>query len=146
MSKLQTFQAGKAEVPFLLSTNAIADIEELCGKGIMEVAQGFTVGKVTFTDLRIVIFCGVQSAKLKLQEPFGMTLEDIGDLMDDAGGIATLLPLLGKAFGQAFPADKIREARKEMEGEEVDPTPPPIGTDSSEKPSLLESEAVSSGI
>ena len=77
---------------------SLADIDKIFPtqdkKGGVEIPATF------FKDLRAFFWAGL------LHENKDLTLEEAGDLIEDAGGIIAIVEVLTKAFSEAFPSDE----------------------------------------
>ena len=72
--------------------NALVRIEELTGKGITEL----NLERITMKDLRTILYAGL------CHEDSELTVEKVGELIDEYSDITTVASKLGEAFNIAF--------------------------------------------
>lgn len=77
------------------STNALVESEKMLGKSIAEFSQSIGI-----TELRILIYCGLR------HEDKTLTLDQAGDLIDEAESIAYLSDKLKDALEAALKTGK----------------------------------------
>lgn len=125
--KIIQFEAGGEKYDFILSTNALSDMEDLLEKGVLDIAQSFMDGKTTFSELRVVVMCGLSGAAKKLRKPFTLDLDQVGDLIDEAGGLPGIMPTIAKAFVDAFPTSEVNEEKVSALKEAIEDAASPLG-------------------
>lgn len=85
------FSAGGENYTFRWGTNATALLEQKCGEPAPKFFQrSFKDGSIN--DLRLVMFCGLSRHHKNL------TLEQVGDLIDELGGADGVTEIFGRAF------------------------------------------------
>jgi len=72
--------------------NALVRIEELTGRAITQLE----LEQLAMTDLRIILYAGL------CHEDANLTLEQVGDLLDDFGDLPQVAEKLGEALSLAF--------------------------------------------
>ena len=75
----------------------ISDIDKIFPT---ENKDGKVVGSVNLRDVRAFFWAGL------IHENKDLTLEEAGELIEEAGGIVGIVETLVKAFSNAFPADE----------------------------------------
>ncbi len=77
--------------------NALAKIEDLTGKSLL----AFDLNNVGVKDLLVIIYCGL------CHEDKNLTIEQVGDLIDEYSTISEIAEKLGEALTVAFGADAL---------------------------------------
>lgn len=72
--------------------NALAKVEDITGKNIM----GLDLNNVSIKDLLAIIYAGLY------HEDKELTVEKVGDLIDEHSNITEVAEKLGEAFTEAF--------------------------------------------
>ena len=72
--------------------NALAKVEDIMGKNIM----GLDLNNVSIKDLLAIIYAGLY------HEDKELTVEKVGDLIDEYSNITEVAEKLGEAFTEAF--------------------------------------------
>ena len=72
--------------------NALAKVEDIMGKNIM----GLDLNNVSIKDLLAIIYAGLY------HEDKELTVEKVGDLIDEHSNITEVAEKLGEAFTEAF--------------------------------------------
>ena len=72
--------------------NALAKVEDITGKNIM----GLDLNNVSIKDLLAIIYAGLY------HEDKELTVEKVGDLIDEYSNITEVAEKLGEAFTEAF--------------------------------------------
>lgn len=79
--------------------NALAKIEDLTGKSILAL----DLNKVGIKDLLAIIYGGLY------HEDKTLTIEKVGDLIDEYSDLTTIAEKIGEALIQAFGGDKTEQ-------------------------------------
>lgn len=94
------FKAGDAEYKLSFSINALCELEDALGEGVNAVAAQLSdPASVRIKTVRAVLWAGL------LDNHSGLSLDDAGRIMSDAGVPATM-QAIGRAFAAAFPEPK----------------------------------------
>ncbi|ADU50171.1 hypothetical protein Tmar_0046 [Thermaerobacter marianensis DSM 12885] len=91
-------KAGGKTYVLRYTTNAMVQLEEMLGRSVLEI-----VNNPSFTDARAMVWAGLLHA-----HP-GLTLEQAGEIMDEAGVVEAIQAAgqaLKKAFGRAVDEGK----------------------------------------
>lgn len=105
MSKMmgaRTFQAGDETYTLQFSVNGLCALEDATGMGIMEFIERFQPdhsgqSQVTMQAARTLFWAGLQ------QHHPDLSLQQVGDLMDRAGGFEAAINLVTEAFESGMP-------------------------------------------
>lgn len=108
---------GQKTYTLQYTSNALFKLEKETGKSTRMLGLILASGRGGFADLQIILWAGLEGARIKHQlraEPF--TVEEVGDMLDDAGGNGVVWeeghPVAGavlEAWLTAFPKPKKRE-------------------------------------
>lgn len=85
--------------------NALAKIEDVTGKSLL----AFDLNNVGVKDLLAIIYSGL------CHEDKNLTIEQVGDLIDEYSGISEIAEKLGEALTEAFGADATEKGDKSGE-------------------------------
>lgn len=93
-----TLTVGNVVYTLTFNANVLCSIEQQLGKGIVGIYKElFDMEGMSITAARAALYCA-----LKKQHP-KITLDQAGDMIIDAGGMAKVLPLIGEGMRLAFP-------------------------------------------
>lgn len=90
------------EVVVLFTNRALADAEAQMGKSVIGVAQGFTAGQSTLTDLTHLLRTGMTAARRDAGDRRPVTMAEAYAVMDEVGFTAVaqaVMPALAAVLG-----------------------------------------------
>lgn len=93
--------------------NALISMEEALGKPIGQLISDYNTGTIGFKDMRIIIWAGL------LHENPDLTLEQVGDMIDEAESLKYVMLKAGEALRTTFGDDK-ETAKKNKKGPTVE--------------------------
>ena len=105
------------------TSNALFKLEEKSGRSVPEMLVAFNEGRCGVRDIQLMFWAALEGHRLKSKprsSPY--TVEEAGDIIDDAGGFREVADLLTTAITQG-----LQRSAGKTEGEEADPTTPPQG-------------------
>lgn len=113
-----SFTADNTEHDFILTTNAIADVEEMTGKSLGAIINAQKEGDVSITVMRAMLYAGVRAGCRRVgRKAFPVDAEGAGDLVD-ALGMTEAMAVISRGVAEAFP-----DAKPDAE-DETRPVPP----------------------
>jgi hypothetical protein len=107
-----TLTVGERTYTVRFDTNALASLEQLLGTSVPEIFKRVGSGLGLMVEMRAILWAGLR------RHHAGITLEQAGDLIDEAGGVGDVFTSLRSAIRSAIPG---------MEEEPADPLPA-VGT------------------
>jgi hypothetical protein len=113
--------AGDETFTLRFSANALVDLEDALGMGIVAIGAEMTSwasqpARIRFKTIRAVVWAGLQEHHPERLEggaanPDGVDLRRAGDIIVAAGGIEPVTSKISEAFARAFPAPETKGAR-----------------------------------
>ncbi|MEP2782303.1 MAG: GTA-gp10 family protein [Pseudoruegeria sp.] len=91
---------GGADYILRLGTNALCNLEDELGGSVVDIFSGLEKGGVSIKLLRSILFWGLTEQHPELSR------DDVGDLIDDAGGVEAVGKLITKAVSAGMPKSK----------------------------------------
>jgi hypothetical protein len=82
---------GEKTYPIVFSSNALFKLEEKTGLSTERIGLLMSAGRAGYQMMQIILWSSLEAARVKLRsrrEPF--TVEEVGDLLDEAGGAPTV--------------------------------------------------------
>jgi len=98
-----SFTADSTEHDFILTTNAIADVEELTGKSLGAITTGLSKGDINISAVRAMFYAGCRAGCRRVgRKAFPVDAEGAGDMID-ALGLSEAIQVLTRGIQEAFP-------------------------------------------
>jgi hypothetical protein len=111
MAATHTIEVNGKAFQVRIGWNAVRRIEEALGEPVQDVGVKMMAGRSGIRELGIIFWAGLETARLKERtRPNPWTIEEVGDLIDEAGSPAffdQIYPKLMVAFSEAFPPAKL---------------------------------------
>lgn len=118
-------QIGDNVYPVLFSANALRRLEEQTGMSIMQLGYILQQGLGTFNQMHCIVWAGLEGGRIRAKtRPNPFTMDEVGDLIDEAGGPGLLWGPTGleekipndiiEAWRSAFP-QQVRPELKAVE-------------------------------
>jgi hypothetical protein len=144
MNPERTIEIGGRAYPLLFSTNAVYQLELKLRQDNMGTLGSFlqrvAAGQAGPVELHLLLWACMEGGRRKTGfRPIPFTLDEVGDLIDDAGGIVTLASKLSDAVAAASPDSKDDNSKNEQSAKSG------TGKRSSPRRSARASESTNSG-
>lgn len=124
----RTIEIGGKAYTIRFGQYALFLLEQASGKSVEQFGA-----MPNFSALYLLLYAGLECARLKYRnrvQPW--TLLEVGELLEEAGGMAALSASVMDAFFMAFPQQRPALPQEQPEkNEQTQPEPDPAGTPSS---------------